>query len=106
MEEFVLYTLEPQILHTFEYRTAEIAAPETAAVEISPHGGIDESGKGDFFGPLVIGGVFTAGYLINFVILRMEDFALLTGTIILAVILAIIMMLTGKINRNQNDVKR
>lgn len=55
---------------------------------------------------LVIGGVFTAGYLINFVILRMEDFALLTGTIILAVILAVIMMLTGKINRNQNDVKR
>ena len=23
-----------------------------------PHGGVDESGKGDFFGPLVIAGVF------------------------------------------------
>ena len=57
MEEFVLYTLEPQILHTFEYRTAEAAEIATAAEEIQFHGGIDESGKGDFFGPLIIAGV-------------------------------------------------
>ena len=57
MEEFVLYTLEPQILHTFEYKSAEVQKLEEEAVEILPHGGVDESGKGDFFGPLVIAGV-------------------------------------------------
>lgn len=53
--EFVLYFLEPEVLHTtgFGYD----AAPEAAPVVITPHGGIDESGKGDFFGPLVIAGV-------------------------------------------------
>ena len=54
-EEFVLYTLEPEILHTFNFRSSEAAASEPAL--ITPHGGIDESGKGDFFGPLVIAGV-------------------------------------------------
>ena len=54
-EEFVLYTLEPEILHTFDFQSSEstAAAPQV----ITPHGGIDESGKGDFFGPLVIAGV-------------------------------------------------
>ena len=54
-EEFVLYTLEPEILHTFNYQSSEAAASEP--VIVTPHGGIDESGKGDFFGPLVIAGV-------------------------------------------------
>jgi ribonuclease HIII len=55
-EEFVLFTLEPEILHTFNYAEAQNAAlPDPAEVTI--HGGIDESGKGDFFGPLVIAGV-------------------------------------------------
>ncbi len=53
-DEFVLYTLEPEILKTFTYGTeTEKLPPDT-----SPHGGIDESGKGDFFGPLVIAGVY------------------------------------------------
>ena len=59
-EEFVLYTLEPQILHTFTYGyedAAESAEPAVEDLPITPHGGIDESGKGDFFGPLVIAGV-------------------------------------------------
>ncbi|WP_176014718.1 ribonuclease HIII [Victivallis sp. Marseille-Q1083] len=53
--DFVLFTLEPEILHRagFGYERNE----EAAAEEILPHGGIDESGKGDFFGPLVIAGV-------------------------------------------------
>ena len=58
-EEFVLYTLEPEILHTFTYGYEDVVdpvKPETV-FEITPHGGIDESGKGDFFGPLVIAGV-------------------------------------------------
>lgn len=54
-EEFILFTLEPEILHTFTYagNSAAAADPE----EMTTHGGIDESGKGDFFGPLVIAGV-------------------------------------------------
>ncbi len=57
-QEFVEFTLEPQILHTF---TASVAAAgsNTAELDTTPHGGIDESGKGDFFGPLVIAGVCT-----------------------------------------------
>ena len=53
-EEFVLYTLEPEILHTFTFGYENV--PE-AQEPITPHGGVDESGKGDFFGPLVIAGV-------------------------------------------------
>ena len=60
-EEFVLYTLEPQILHSFTYGYEDIFDDEKKSsgeiMEITPHGGIDESGKGDFFGPLVIAGV-------------------------------------------------
>lgn len=54
-EEFILFTLEPEILHTFTYTggTQETVDPEESLM----HGGIDESGKGDFFGPLVISGV-------------------------------------------------
>jgi ribonuclease HIII len=54
-EEFVLYTLEPEILHTFTFtgEKEKNIDPE----ELTMHGGIDESGKGDFFGPLVIAGV-------------------------------------------------
>ena len=54
MEDFILYTLEPEILHTFTFQSAETPA---VVENISPHGGVDESGKGDFFGPLVIAGV-------------------------------------------------
>ena len=54
-EEFVLFTLEPEILHTFTFSAAQENSvnPE----ELTMHGGIDESGKGDFFGPLVVAGV-------------------------------------------------
>lgn len=52
-QEFIEFTLEPEILHTF----GTLLQPEPSAEDLSPHGGIDESGKGDFFGPLVIAGV-------------------------------------------------
>ncbi len=60
-EDFVLFLLEPEILKRagFGYEEAAggaVAAPEIP-VAVTPHGGIDESGKGDFFGPLVIAGV-------------------------------------------------
>jgi ribonuclease HIII len=53
--DFIQFTLEPQILGEARLGYEEILQPEL----FSPHFGIDESGKGDFFGPLVIAGVFT-----------------------------------------------
>ena len=53
-EEFVTFLLEPEILHTFTFGYEEEPAEEA----VDPHGGVDESGKGDFFGPLCIAGVY------------------------------------------------
>lgn len=50
--EFVDFLLEPQILKEDAF------AGMIAETEFFPHAGIDESGKGDFFGPLVIACVF------------------------------------------------
>lgn len=49
-EDFVLFVLEPQVLGgaTLGYET--VLDPELT----SAHGGSDESGKGDYFGPLVV----------------------------------------------------
>lgn len=44
---------------------------------------------------------FAASYLLNFILLLLEDFALLAGTTVLAVILGAVMFLTGKINRTE-----
>jgi ribonuclease HIII len=53
-EEFVQFTLEPEVLGEARLGYEEVHSPEMFA----PHFGIDESGKGDFFGPLVIAGAF------------------------------------------------
>ena len=53
-EDFVTFLLEPEILHTFTFGYEEEPAEEA----VDPHGGVDESGKGDFFGPLCIAGVY------------------------------------------------
>ncbi len=53
-EEFVRYRLEPDILGEAKLGYEEVHNPEMFA----PHFGVDESGKGDFFGPLVIAGVY------------------------------------------------
>jgi ribonuclease HIII len=52
--EFVQFTLEPEVLGAATLGYEEVLHPEHYA----PHFGIDESGKGDFFGPLVIAGAF------------------------------------------------
>ena len=49
--------------------------------------------------------IFAASYLLNFVILRMEDLALMSGTIVLAIILGVLMILTGKINRKEDSIR-
>ena len=48
---------------------------------------------------LMLGTVVAISYLFNFLVLRMEDSALLTGTIALAIVLGLLMAATGKINR-------
>ncbi len=58
-QEFVQFRLEPEILGEAKLGYDDVHHPEKYA----PHFGIDESGKGDFFGPLVIAGVFTDGDL-------------------------------------------
>jgi ribonuclease HIII len=54
-EDFVRFTLEPEILGEAKLGYEELHNPEM----FEPHFGVDESGKGDFFGPLVIAGVYT-----------------------------------------------
>ena len=56
-EDFIRFTLEPEVLGEAKLGYEEIHEPD----KFEPHFGIDESGKGDFFGPLVIAGVFTDG---------------------------------------------
>ena len=46
-----------------------------------------------------MGAVFAASYIVNYFILQMEDFALLSGTVILAIVLGVVMLLTGKMNQ-------
>ncbi len=54
-EDFIRFTLEPEILGEARLGYEEILEPD----KFAPHFGIDESGKGDYFGPLVIAGVYT-----------------------------------------------
>lgn len=54
-EDFIRFTLEPEVLGEARLGYEEILEPD----KFEPHFGIDESGKGDFFGPLVIAGVYT-----------------------------------------------
>jgi len=51
-DEFIEFYLEPQILGSFGHTYKELMVDKTARI------GIDEAGKGDFFGPLCVGGVY------------------------------------------------
>lgn len=53
-KEFIEFDFEPNILKEARLGYEEELNPEM----FQPHFGIDESGKGDFFGPLVIAGVY------------------------------------------------
>jgi len=53
-EDFVRFILEPEILGEAKLGYEDVLHPD----RYEAHFGIDESGKGDFFGPLVIAGVF------------------------------------------------
>src|SRR6185312_15754487 len=54
VEDFVKFTLEPEIFGEAKLGYEEVHSPEM----FQPHFGVDESGKGDFFGPLVISGAY------------------------------------------------
>lgn len=53
-EDFVMYTLEPEILKQATHNYEDVLHPEGT----QPHIGVDESGKGDFFGPMVIAAAY------------------------------------------------
>ena len=75
-KEFVEFTIEPEIVGEAKLGYDEIHNPEM----FQPHLGIDESGKGDFFGPLVIAGVFVDGDLPRQLIdLGVKDSKLITS---------------------------
>lgn len=55
MKEFMEFYLEPEILQSFLYSHPEVHT------DMDPRIGMDESGKGDFFGPLCVAAVFADG---------------------------------------------
>lgn len=57
MPSFIEFYLEPEILQSFTF-SHPTPTPE---LNLTPRIGIDESGKGDFFGPLCVAGVFAEG---------------------------------------------
>jgi ribonuclease HIII len=70
VEEFVQFELEPRILGEAKLGYEEVHTPEM----FQPHFGVDESGKGDFFGPLVISGVYVdAGIARKFLDAAVQD---------------------------------
>lgn len=54
LEDFITYVLEPEVLGAATFGYEEELNPEM----FSPHIGIDETGKGDLFGPLVVTAVY------------------------------------------------
>ena len=70
VEEFVQFELEPRILGEAKLGYEEVHTPDM----FQPHFGVDESGKGDFFGPLVISGVYVdAGIARKFLDAGVQD---------------------------------
>lgn len=53
-KDFIQFILEPQVLGETRLGYEDIHDPQ----QFEPHFGVDESGKGDFFGPLVVAGVY------------------------------------------------
>lgn len=55
MDPFIEFYLEPEILKEFRH------SHPTAHLDLKPRIGMDEAGKGDFFGPLCIAAVYADG---------------------------------------------
>lgn len=52
--EWITFTLEPEVLKEARLGYEDLLDPD----QFTPHMGVDESGKGDFFGPLVIAAAY------------------------------------------------
>ncbi len=64
-EDFIRFTFEPEITGVVKLGYEE----ETDdSGQFLPHFGIDESGKGDFFGPLVVAGVYTNAEITRYLV--------------------------------------
>lgn len=61
VQEFVEFLLEPEILKQAKLGYEAVLNPDL----LLPRIGVDESGKGDFFGPLCIAGVYVNEQVIN-----------------------------------------
>lgn len=78
MKEFIEYYLEPEVLGTFSL------GYEHLNLDLTPRIGVDESGKGDFFGPLCVAGVYAgAGDVEKLHALGVKDSKTLTEATIL-----------------------
>ncbi len=60
-QEFVEFLLEPEVLGAARVGYEAVLNPEL----LLPRLGVDESGKGDFFGPLCIAGVYINGSIVE-----------------------------------------
>lgn len=60
-QEFVEFVLEPEVLKQAKVGYETVLNPDL----LLPRFGVDESGKGDFFGPLAIAGVYVNEAVIN-----------------------------------------
>ena len=58
-QDFVMFVLEPHVLQTVGLGYEDVLNPLATA----PHMGVDESGKGDFFGPLAIASAYVDEHL-------------------------------------------
>ena len=60
-QEFVEFVLEPEVLKQAKLGYEAVLNPEL----LQPRIGVDESGKGDFFGPMCVAGVYVNEAVIN-----------------------------------------
>ncbi len=79
--EFIEFVLEVSILGSPSFTTGTNSADALKNEPVTPHGGVDESGKGDFFGPLVVAGAFvTAETAPQLVEIGVKDSKLIKST--------------------------
>ncbi len=63
-EDFITFTMEPLVLKRIAIGYDEVLNPDAG----KPHMGVDESGKGDFFGPIVIAAAYIDNELLKIMV--------------------------------------